>query len=263
MRYVSMMAVLCIVFTFLAFGTQPAKAANEFSAMGFSLADTPEQVVDKALAKGGLRIWVSFPIQRQSKDIGLGPNVRIFPRFGWESKLLEKFLAYHKPYDDKKEGLYSFGRTIYGDISTTGWQLVSISPKNNSGVNIDFYYYTLPGGTPKAVMMKVGGTILNDVSDTFTKRYGKPQEKINANTIQNYSADWFMVWMSETECAMVKTNDLIIPGVGRNSLVIISKAAYEEIFGKYLAGVKAEQDAKNKAAAEQQKAKEKALKDSL
>ena len=254
MRYVSMMAILCIVFALLVFGTQPAKAANEFSAMGFSLADTPEQVVDKALAKGLQVLVANLRIQRESKDISF-ENFPGTPKiiFGFESNLLEKFLSYHK------RGRYGVGfwnyilnNTIYGDISTTDvWQAIQIESK---GVNIIFHYYTLPGGAPKALMMRVNGTIVENASDTFTKRYGEAQERTHAN--QN------MVWMSETECAILNPE-----GNDQDRLVIISKAGYEELFGKYLpkylAGLKAEQDAKHKAAAEQQKAQDQALKDKL
>ena len=62
--------------------------------------------------------------------------------------------------------------------------------------------------------------------------------------------------MSETGCAILTI------GEDNTLLVIISKAGYEDLFGKFMGGLKAEQDAKEKTA-EQQKAKEKALKDSL
>ena len=119
-----------------------------------------------------------------------------------------------------------------------------------------FYYYTLPGGIPKALMIGVEGKTVNDVPDVFTKRYGKPKQMAGTGV----GNPRHMAWISETGCAIV---DIYNYDFDHSRLAIISKAGYEELFGKYLAGLKAEQDAKKKAAAEQQKAHEKALKDSL
>jgi|GEM_PF-3934864 len=251
MRYVSMIAALCFFFAILAFGVQPAKAADEFSVMGFSLSDTPRQIIDKAVADG-FKVTTTFPVYNAPHVLHVS-GVSMPYYLGWNSRLLAKFFHYHI-----SRGFVGLGDTIYGKVDPNRLQQTDEIEvrKDFQGIylSITFYYYTLPGGSPKVLIMQTMGKILNDVPDVFTKRYGAPQEKGKEG----------MVWMSETECAMLGSDIVHVnPDPKFVSLTIISKPGYEELFGKYLAGLKAEQDAKEKAAAEQQKAKEKALKDKL
>ena len=238
MRYVSMMAVLCIVFAFLAFGTQPAKAATEFSVMGFSLADTPQQIIEKATADG-FRVITTFPGYKAPPQVYQIYNASMPYGSGWESGLLAKFFHYHK-----FSGSFRLGDTIYGNADINRLQhtdKIEVE-KDVQGFHqsITFYYYTLPGGTPKVLIMETMGKILNDVPEVFTKRYGEPQDKGKEG----------MAWMSETECAMLSSDTAHVnPDPKFVSLQIISKSGYEELFGKFMGGLKAEQDAKQKAAA--------------
>jgi len=111
--------------------------------------------------------------------------------------------------------------------------------------SIMFFYYTLPGGTPKALTMHIQGEyILREVPDVFTKRYGAPT-KIKYESI----------WMTETGCAMLPTN-------ASATLEIISKAAYEEV-NTFIAEFKVKQEAKRKAEAEQYETERKAFRDKL
>ena len=193
-----------------------------FSFAGFTLADTPGQVMQKGLAN--YKITTSFPVQQEGKIITVVTSRHDLGEIDLPTdKSIDEFFSYH----NRSGGRYTYNLGVADVIRASGLRIDFISlEEKDDNTRIEYYYYMLPGGVPKALYLHVSGNIVEYVPSVYREQYGE-HEGIST---------W--VWVSNKETAISDTR-----------FYMFSKTAYDEL-GKYVAvaraAIQAEEEAKRK-----------------
>ena len=218
---------------------QEAKAKMPpFSFGKFTLADTPQQVIEKALGK--YKIATSFPVQQEGKEIAILDYKQNFGSIKVTSASLDEFFTHHRR---KNQFTDEYNLSVSKEVIEAGLKIDSISleEKDGSQTGVIYYYYTLPGGEPKALYMGIAGPVVQDVPFVYQERYGNP-EFISTSCI----------WFSNIEAAITR-----IDGQYR-VLYLVSKKNYDE-YAAFADGVtakiEADEAAKRKAEQDARKGK--------
>lgn len=190
-------------------------AVPEFSFNGFTLSDTPQQMVNKGLAD--YRLATSFPVQRQE-----GSNAVIAPV---ESPRVGN-LPYVLPDESIGEALGGQAarrlpvESRYPDVvgeSATGYAIGPDEAALGAGVHPDILvfrdktrsdpastlmrvgFYTLPGKGPRPLYLHVDGDIVKEALAEFRQRYGEPESVLagQGGTTQHF-------WRSAKELAILR-----------------------------------------------------------
>jgi hypothetical protein len=220
-----------------------AKAkAPQFSFGGFTLSDTPQQIIEKGLPN--YKISTSFPVQQSGKAISIDSRRQNLNYIAVKSSsTLSKFFSHHR------HSFYGYGLHASDAVLASGLRIDTIRLEEQGGGSdraaIMYYFYTLPGGAPKTLYIAVSGPIVRDVPAVFTERYWERDDEYSTT----------QVWVSNVEAAIVgQTADVF----AKSNLYLVSKAAYDE-YATYVVDletrIKAEEDAKRKAAEDARKSK--------
>jgi hypothetical protein len=206
-------------------------AIPEFSFSGFRLSDTPEQVIGKGWGK--YKITTSFPVD-QLEFIKMTSDPQNFGVIEAGVDLpLEQFFSHH-PRIRNGYNLSVSDKEMASALRINSIHLQEKEDEDTGIAGIQFYFFMLPDGSPKALYMRVTGSIVRHVPEVFGKRYGEPEHTGTSR-----------IWISDREVAIVT------PTLYPYTLYIISKAAYDEYVGfvaEEAAKIHAKEDAIRKAA---------------
>lgn len=208
-----------------------------FSFSGFTLSDSPQQVIEKALGK--YEIATSFSVQQTDDAIKTINGKQNFGFIRAYSPSLDDFFSHHEAEGYLKE----FYLAVPDEAIKAGLRVdcIDLEEKDSGDMAIRYYYYTLPGGNPRALYIVVGGRIVQDIPEVFKERYGD-HEWVSTSRI----------WMSNTEAAMTRMDN------SYHVFYMVSKPAYDECM-KYTIDIvkkaRDEEDAKRKAEEEARRSK--------
>jgi hypothetical protein len=139
----------------------------------FKPSDTPQQVIDKG--GGKYKIITPFPVEQS--EITVTSNRQNFGVIEIDiDSPLDQFFSRHQKLSDG----YNLEASNRNIASALQLQIDSIdlqeeNDKDTGIDNIRLYYFMLPDSSPKALYMRVTGTIVHHVPEVFGKRYGDPE----------------------------------------------------------------------------------------
>lgn len=178
-----------------------------FSFSGFTLADSPQQVVEKGLKQ--FDVSTSFPVQQSSNSIKILTGEQNCGRIDYRSKSLDTFFSGF----DHEDSYYWLG--VSKAVLQSGFRIdviqLEVDKWGNDRIQIHYYYYTIPGSAPKVLYMAVAGKLIDDVSAVFRERYGAPEWERHGR-----------VWLSNTEAAICLQTNM------QRVLYLVSRAGYDE-----------------------------------
>lgn len=240
----------------------------EFSFNDIRLSDSPQQMVEKGLAR--YKMSTSFPVQQKDNTIGTVKNPSLGAVcFLLEDPLLDEFFG-------RQMQRLTIGSRYFqlGSESTAGYLMgpsdlaakAGLRPdtlifadktrKDPTSTKMEIAFFTLPGGSPRPLYLEVDGDIVLDAVSVFQDRYGEPESVITSDS--GHSTQY--IWRSDKEIAILRADRQNDGYYEHHLLYIISLPAYEELtaFEQKLAQ---QQEAAQKAAEEAKQAEEKARQD--
>lgn len=240
----------------------------EFSFNDIRLSDSPQQMVEKGLAR--YKMSTSFPVQQKDNTIGTVKNPSLGAIcFLLEDPLLEEFFG-------RERQRLTVGSRYYqlGSETTAGYLMgpselaakaglrsdvlifADKTRKDPTSTQMQIAFFTLPDGSPRPLYLEVNGDIVLDAVSVFQDRYGD-QENVT-KTRDEHSTQY--IWRSDKEIAILRADRQDDRSYQHHLLYIVSLPAYEELTA-FEQKLEQQQEAAQKAAEEAKQAEEKARQD--
>ena len=205
----------------------------QFAFGGFTLTDTPQQVIEKGIAN--YKIATTFPVEQQGKTIKVYRNRVRLDIHLLVDNLLDDFEDFFPGYNWSIPIYRGIHYTPSKDMFDSGLIVDVIDLTANQGdALIRYYYITYPGKGSKVLCMAVTGDLVQSAPGVFQDRYGKPANYYRSNPC----------WFSRSELAMFDSNSS-----KRMELYMFNKSA-AHMYGEIVVEAEKAAAARKKAAAD-------------